>query len=582
MADICSGTILTFFCGGGGATPGIDDVLAVGQALTTDRTIDVGNNVFNIDTIDTIGIGDVSGGGNFTSLFIFDNVGFGTISAFATSIQFSAVDIRMSGAFVGASKLGFQTIDSVSQSIGVNGFIDILAPTAAANGNLNQINVPSTALDGQRIFINVSDVTNPVTITPGVGDTINGSAAALLINRTGLWIFCADDITNDWTAVELTGVAVGSGGIYEGSGTVPAGAIATITNTLEFGTDLVYMSESSNQVGIGTSSFAGSERMRVLGTLRAQVVDVDNEGKINSQSGQGLQLTANVSGTDVLLRGNAGGAYTMVRIDGATGKFEHNETNRAGADFQVNGDTRDSVFFVDAGTENVGINTNAPAANLEIETPSSPAQGDSQLLIDDSASDGEVSIEQESSTANNYLPNVRGASDGEDGYGMLITGQMPTANDALPGSLPNNSAAIVIKAERTDGTDLQTANVFCVRNDDEPAVLVNQELNLRTFGGRIVKRTFSTAGNYTVLTDDYIIAKTGITGGGDTVTLPSGATNGQVFVIKDESGNAGTDNITIATAGAETIDGAATRVISANYGTVTVYFNGSNYFIIAT
>jgi hypothetical protein len=92
------------------------------------------------------------------------------------------------------------------------------------------------------------------------------------------------------------------------------------------------------------------------------------------------------------------------------------------------------------------------------------------------------------------------------------------------------------------------------------------------------KRTTSAAGNYTVLTTDHLIAKTGITGGGDTVTLPSGAAADQKFIIKDESGAAGTDNITIATEGSENIDGAATQTISANYGVVRVYFDGSNYF----
>jgi hypothetical protein len=37
--------------GGGGSTPGIDSVLAVGQLFTTARTIDANNNTFNIDNV---------------------------------------------------------------------------------------------------------------------------------------------------------------------------------------------------------------------------------------------------------------------------------------------------------------------------------------------------------------------------------------------------------------------------------------------------------------------------------------------------------------------------------------------------
>jgi len=54
----------------------------------------------------------------------------------------------------------------------------------------------------------------------------------------------------------------------------------------------------------------------------------------------------------------------------------------------------------------------------------------------------------------------------------------------------------------------------------------------------------------------------------------------RIIIVKDQSGGAGINNITIATQGAETIDGAATAVIAANYGQVTLYSNGTNWFII--
>ena len=47
--------------------------------------------------------------------------------------------------------------------------------------------------------------------------------------------------------------------------------------------------------------------------------------------------------------------------------------------------------------------------------------------------------------------------------------------------------------------------------------------------------------------------------------------------IKDAKGDANTNNITIATPGAETIDGAATLVISAAYGVAKVMFDGTNW-----
>lgn len=49
--------------------------------------------------------------------------------------------------------------------------------------------------------------------------------------------------------------------------------------------------------------------------------------------------------------------------------------------------------------------------------------------------------------------------------------------------------------------------------------------------------------------------------------------------ISDESGGAAVNNITVATEGAELINGAATYVITTNYGYVNLRSNGSNLFV---
>lgn len=67
-----------------------------------------------------------------------------------------------------------------------------------------------------------------------------------------------------------------------------------------------------------------------------------------------------------------------------------------------------------------------------------------------------------------------------------------------------------------------------------------------------------------------------------TSTIIQGTLTTPVFIhIKDESGGAATNNITIDTEGAETIDGAVSLTINANYGSVQLYSNGSNLFTVA-
>lgn len=81
--------------------------------------------------------------------------------------------------------------------------------------------------------------------------------------------------------------------------------------------------------------------------------------------------------------------------------------------------------------------------------------------------------------------------------------------------------------------------------------------------------------------DETIIGITDTTAA-RTVTLRSADTvAGRVYHVKDESGGAGTNNITIATEGSETIDGAASIAIVNNYGSTGLYCDGSNWFTFA-
>lgn len=64
-----------------------------------------------------------------------------------------------------------------------------------------------------------------------------------------------------------------------------------------------------------------------------------------------------------------------------------------------------------------------------------------------------------------------------------------------------------------------------------------------------------------------------------TSTISQGSPTAPIlFTVNDESGGAGTNNITISTEGLATIDGAATIKITADYGTLRLYSNGTNLF----
>ena len=81
-----------------------------------------------------------------------------------------------------------------------------------------------------------------------------------------------------------------------------------------------------------------------------------------------------------------------------------------------------------------------------------------------------------------------------------------------------------------------------------------------------------TASTSSITPDGKMIIGVRDTSSSVTVTIQSADIySGRIFIVKDESGGAGTNNITIATQGSETIDGASSVTITADYGVGRFY-----------
>lgn len=131
------------------------------------------------------------------------------------------------------------------------------------------------------------------------------------------------------------------------------------------------------------------------------------------------------------------------------------------------------------------------------------------------------------------------------------------------------------------------ANVTVINNDltnnvTGPYSIVN------TGGGNTVRDNqgvsprVATATNYTITGYEVVVGVTS-TAAARTITLPAATAvlAGQVFTVKDESGAAATNNITVARAGTDTIDGATSKVVNTNYGFVRFYSDGvSKWFVV--
>ena len=81
-----------------------------------------------------------------------------------------------------------------------------------------------------------------------------------------------------------------------------------------------------------------------------------------------------------------------------------------------------------------------------------------------------------------------------------------------------------------------------------------------------------TTGTYTILPTDNIVYVN--YAGAVTLTLPVAPIPKQVLLIKDISGAAGTNNITVM----GTVDGVVNPVIGSNYGGMMISYSGSGWF----
>jgi hypothetical protein len=135
---------------------------------------------------------------------------------------------------------------------------------------------------------------------------------------------------------------------------------------------------------------------------------------------------------------------------------------------------------------------------------------------------------------------------------------------------------------RANGTRRISRVNFTLTNNSDVAGSESSDYSINLLNGAMAvnggykpNRTTVSDANYSILAKDFLIAYTSLTVGRTaTLPAPSATYANQTFTIKDESGGAGTNNITVA----GTIDGAVNYIINTNYGSVTVYCNGTAYF----
>jgi len=178
------------------------------------------------------------------------------------------------------------------------------------------------------------------------------------------------------------------------------------------------------------------------------------------------------------------------------------------------------------------------------------------------------------------------------GAALNVTGAVTlagaaTGSQAGPSSfLAVNTAGLVVLDEPAGGgggspggsdTQVQFNDSDSFAGDS--GLTFNKTSNVLTVGGlsnagsTVIDRVSKASGDspYSMTATDHYI---GLDTSGGTIQVDlqaaASAVEGRVIIIKDETGDAGTNNITVDANGSETIDGSLTQVINNAYGSLTL------------
>jgi len=172
---------------------------------------------------------------------------------------------------------------------------------------------------------------------------------------------------------------IGTDGIYGGSGIIPTSVTATLTDNLTFGTDLLYLDETSSKIGIGTAT-------------PTSIVDITNnansETKLsinNSTAGTSAQsvlslisdtTSFNLVSNSSLIATDSSDA--IVSVTGGNTIFTNQTTTKAFW-FRIGNTTK---FAIHGTSGNVGINMGQtiPSAKVQIQGSGSTSTTTSLLV----------------------------------------------------------------------------------------------------------------------------------------------------------------------------------------------------------
>jgi len=252
-------------------------------------------------------------------------------------------------------------------------------------------------------------------------------------------------------------------------------------------------------------------------------------------------------------------------------------------------DNYNVLVGVGAGVNNTGTYSNGVGANALIDNTGSNSNGFGTTALESNTgnySNGVGTSALESNTGNysngfgaNAL--VENSGSNSNGVGANALSGNTGANNTAVGHNASNGSTFAYTNTTALGYNVQpnASNQVMLGDANVTDVYMGQN-GQATIHGIIAATapTTVTTATYTVLSTDKKLHVT--YAGACTITIPTALiTDTFDILIKDGIGDAGTNNITIASEGSQTFDGAANLVMATNYMAKNLYSDGTNLFI---